>query len=57
MAKRSGLLGKIGKFFLIGPREFGVHPSSKVFIFMNSRYMYSQAFLLHKYYYYKNFNI
>lgn len=57
MAKRSGLLGKIGKFFLIGPREFGVHPSSKVFIFMNRRYMYSQAFLLHKYYYYKNFNI
>jgi len=41
LAKRSGILGKFGRFFLIGPREFGVHPTTKIFIFANRRYLYS----------------
>jgi hypothetical protein len=49
MAKRSGLLGKIGRFFIIGPREYGVHPTTKLFIFLNRRYLYAQAILLHRF--------
>jgi hypothetical protein len=31
LAKKSGLFGKIGKLFIIGPREYGVHPMNKMF--------------------------
>jgi len=53
LAKRSGIFGKLGKFFLIGPREYGMHPMNKLFIFLNRRYMYGSAFLLHRYSYVK----
>jgi len=49
IAKRSGLLGRIGKFFMIGPREYGVHPINKAFIFLNRRYQFASAVLLHRY--------
>ena len=51
MAKKSGILGKFGRFFLIGPREFGVHPTTRAFIFVNRKYLYAQAILLHRYKY------
>jgi hypothetical protein len=44
-----GLLGKIGKFFLIGPREFGFHPSNRFLIFMNGVTLEYLAFLMHRY--------
>ena len=53
MAKRSGLVGRIGKFFMIGPREYGTHPINKMFIFLNRRYMFASAFLLHRYSFFK----
>ena len=49
LAKRSGLFGRIGKFFMIGPREFGHHPLNKAFIFLNRRYQNASAVLLHRY--------
>ena len=64
LAKRSGIdfvedywylgfFGKIGKFFVIGPREYGVHPLNKMFIFMNRKYMFAQGVLLHRYSFFK----
>ena len=44
-----GLVGKIGRFFAIGPREYGVHPLNRMFIFMNRKYMNYQALALHRY--------
>jgi len=49
LAKRSGLFGRIGKFWMIGPREFGAHPINKIFTFMNRRYHYGVAFTAHRY--------
>ncbi|CAD8051342.1 unnamed protein product [Paramecium sonneborni] len=49
LAKRSGLLGKIGRFFLIGPREFGYHPTNQMFIYFNRRVLFATAFMGHKY--------
>jgi len=31
LAKRTGFFGKIGKFWIIGPREYGAHPVNKIF--------------------------
>jgi hypothetical protein len=49
MAPRAGLLGRIGKFFMIGPREYGMHPFNRAFVFLNRRYMSGSAILLHRY--------
>mmetsp|Transcript_66009 Transcript_66009/g.76682 ORF Transcript_66009/g.76682 Transcript_66009/m.76682 type:complete len:212 (+) Transcript_66009:26-661(+) len=49
LAKRSGVLGKIGKFFIIGPRQYGVHPFNKLLIYLNRKYIHTAAFLLHRY--------
>jgi hypothetical protein len=34
-----GLLGRFGRFFMIGPREYGTHPTNKMFILLNRRYL------------------
>jgi len=49
LAKRSGLLGRIGKFWMIGPREYGSHPFNKMLIFVNRRWMAAAAWALHRY--------
>eukprot|EP01016_Furgasonia_blochmanni_P044206 TRINITY_DN611_c0_g1_i1.p2 TRINITY_DN611_c0_g1~~TRINITY_DN611_c0_g1_i1.p2 ORF type:complete len:269 (-),score=79.06 TRINITY_DN611_c0_g1_i1:111-917(-) len=49
LAKRSGFFGRIGKFFIIGPREYGVHPLNKLFQFFNRRYMFAQAYMANRY--------
>lgn len=49
LAKRPGLIGKIGKFFMIGPREFGYHPSNKIFILINYMNLQNLAFVGHRY--------
>jgi hypothetical protein len=28
-------MGKVGRFFIVGPREFGVHPSTNALRYMN----------------------
>lgn len=53
LAKRSGLLGKLGRFFAIGPREFGAHPSSKIAAFMNRYFMGGMAMMFHRYSFWK----
>lgn len=44
---QSGLLGKIGRNFAIGPREFGVHPINKTLKVINSRILHTLGNLLH----------
>jgi len=34
---------------MFGPREYGVHPINKAFIFLNRKYMFGSAVLLHRY--------
>ena len=43
------MLGKIGRFFIIGPREYGYHPINQAFAFANRRYLFVNAILLHRY--------
>ena len=49
LAKRSGLLGKLGRFFAIGPREFGYHPTSKMLAYTNRVLLQGMGFMLHRY--------
>jgi hypothetical protein len=49
LAKRSGLIGRIGRFYSFGPREFGYHPTSKLLAYMNHVIVHNMAFLFHKY--------
>ena len=44
-----GLLGKLGRLFAIGPREFGYHPTSKAFAFTNRIFLQASGFMLHRY--------
>lgn len=48
LAKRSGLLGKIGKFFAFGPRQFGYHPTNKFLALINQVFLQNIPFLMHK---------
>lgn len=48
LAKRSGILGKIGKFWAIGPRQFGYHPTSKWLAMMNQILMQNIPFSMHR---------
>ncbi len=49
LARRSGLIGRFGKFFAFGPRQFGYHPVNKFFTLANSILMQNIPLLLHKY--------
>lgn len=49
LAKRPGFFGKIGKFFMIGPREFGYHPINKAAIAFNHMLMQYMGILGHRY--------
>ena len=48
LAKRSGLLGRIGRFWSIGAREYGVHPSTKFLKFVNMKYLFLVRFFFSK---------
>eukprot|EP00330_Aristerostoma_sp_ATCC50986_P006048 CAMPEP_0114587876 /NCGR_PEP_ID=MMETSP0125-20121206/10724_1 /TAXON_ID=485358 ORGANISM="Aristerostoma sp., Strain ATCC 50986" /NCGR_SAMPLE_ID=MMETSP0125 /ASSEMBLY_ACC=CAM_ASM_000245 /LENGTH=206 /DNA_ID=CAMNT_0001784001 /DNA_START=52 /DNA_END=672 /DNA_ORIENTATION=+ len=56
MATRSGLIGKFGKFFLIGPREYGTHPLNKAFIFVNRKFLMAQGLIMHRYSMFKSYS-
>ena len=49
LAKRPGLVGRIGKFWMIGPREYGYHPINKGLQVINHAYLQGLAFLGHRY--------
>lgn len=49
IAKRSGLLGKLGKFFAFGPRQFGYHPINRYLSLINRIYLQSIPLALHRY--------
>ena len=53
LATRSGLVGRFGRFFAFGPREFGYHPTNRMFILINRRLLSVQAFFCHRYSYFK----
>lgn len=49
LAKKSGLLGRIGRFYAIGPREFGYHPTSRLLAYVNHLIVSNMGLLFHKY--------
>lgn len=49
LAKKSGLLGRIGRFYAFGPREFGFHPSNKLLAYVNYIVVSNMGFLFHRY--------
>ena len=49
MAKKGGIIGKVGRFFSFGPRQFGYHPTNKYLAVINQVYLQSIAFLTHRY--------
>lgn len=49
MATRSGLIGKLGRFFAFGPRQFGYHPINRYLAFANQVFMQNIPLALHRY--------
>jgi hypothetical protein len=49
LAKKSGILGRIGRFYSFGPREFGYHPSNKLLAYVNHLVVFNMGLLFHKY--------
>ena len=49
LAKKSGLLGRIGRFYAFGPREFGYHPTNKLLAYVNQIIVTNMGYLFHKY--------
>lgn len=49
LAKRSGLLGRIGKFYAFGPRQFGYHPTNRFLAVFNNQMVNFMGLVLHKY--------
>lgn len=49
LAKKSGILGRIGRFYSFGPREYGYHPSTKLLKSLNNMVVETMAFFFHKY--------
>jgi hypothetical protein len=49
LAKKSGLFGRIGRFYAFGPREFGYHPTNKLLAYVNQNVVANMGLLFHKY--------
>ena len=49
LAKKSGILGRIGRFYAFGPREFGYHPTNRFMAYANHIVVSNMGFLFHKY--------
>jgi len=49
LAKKSGILGRIGRFYSFGPREFGYHTSNRLLAFVNTTLLTSIGINFHKY--------
>lgn len=48
LAKKSGMLGRIGRFFAVGPREFGYHPINKWIAWINQVLVDTIGMSLHR---------
>ena len=57
MATRSGLIGKFGRFFAFGPRQFGYHPFNRYLAVINRVFLQSIPFALHRYSFVKYINV
>jgi hypothetical protein len=44
LGKRSGMLGRIARFWAVGARDYGVHPSSKFLKLLNTHLVFSIKF-------------
>ena len=53
LAKRSGMVGKLAKFFSFGPRQFGFHPINKFIAVWNRMVLDTMAIALHHHSYIK----
>lgn len=49
LAKRSGMVGKMARFFAFGPRQFGFHPINKAISLANHALLNSMAKAMHTY--------
>ena len=49
VAKKSGLIGRIGRFYAFGPREFGYHPTNRLLAYVNHIVVANMGFNFHKY--------
>lgn len=49
LAKKTGILGRIGKFYSFGPRQFGFHPINRGIALLNKNLVDFMAFALHQY--------
>jgi hypothetical protein len=49
LAKRSGIIGRLARFFAFGPRQFGYHPSTRLILFYNALIKQMLAIHGHKY--------
>ena len=49
MATRSGIVGKLGRFFSFGPRQFGYHPINRLIFFANNLILEHVGLSLHRY--------
>ena len=49
MAKKTGIIGRIGKFYSFGPRQFGFHPINRYIAYTNNLILDFMGLILHKY--------
>lgn len=49
LATRSGVIGKIGRFFSFGPRQFGYHPINRYFAVANQILVQNIGLATHRY--------
>ena len=49
LAKKSGILGRIGRFYAFGPREFGYHTTNRFLAFANNMVVHNMGVIFHKY--------
>lgn len=49
LANKSGILGRIGRFWSLGPREFGYHPTSKFLAYFNANFVHSMIWTMMHY--------
>ena len=55
LATRGGLVGKFGRFFAIGPRQYGFHPINKLIALWNRMFVVGLGHALHTHAYIKLF--
>lgn len=48
MATRPGMIGRFGRFFAIGPREYGAHSFNNMMGYLNAEMMYMLQMSFHR---------